>query len=175
MVPNVSEEVVLQLKNLKPGNCIAFGMAFKVPITMYIDLPDPRPLSNNVDLEDVWYHEIAEETDNADGGLALGANTAQANQQMMAAQEVRPQQVQTANNSQVLGATVPQQVAPQTPMQQPPMQQPPMAGAVQAAPMPQTVGVAPMPQQAQVLGGAAVPTAPVAQAPQGKFITQVPA
>lgn len=55
MVPNISSEVVLQLKNLKPGNCIAFGMAFKVPISMYIDLPDPRPLSNNVDLETVWY------------------------------------------------------------------------------------------------------------------------
>lgn len=55
MVPNISEEVVLQLKNLKPGNCIAFGNAFKVPITMYIDLPDPRPLSNNVDLTNVWF------------------------------------------------------------------------------------------------------------------------
>ena len=55
MIPNISSEVVLQLKNLKPGNCIAFGSAFKVPTVMYIDLPDPRPLSNNVDLEVVWY------------------------------------------------------------------------------------------------------------------------
>ena len=55
MVPNISSEVVLQLKNLKPGNCIAFGSAFKVPISMYIDLPNPTPLSNNVDLETVWY------------------------------------------------------------------------------------------------------------------------
>lgn len=55
MVPNVSSEIVLQLKNLKPGNCIAFGSAFKVPTSMYIDLPNPRPLSNNVDLENVWY------------------------------------------------------------------------------------------------------------------------
>ena len=29
---------------------------------MYIDLPDPRPLSNNVDLETVWYKEIKETT-----------------------------------------------------------------------------------------------------------------
>ena len=57
MVPYVSNEIVLQLKNLKPGNCIAFGNAFKVPTTMYIDLPNPRPLSNNVDLEKVWYTE----------------------------------------------------------------------------------------------------------------------
>ena len=55
MVPNISSEIVLQLKNLKPGNCIAFGTAFKVPTSMYIDLPNPRPLSNNVDLTKVWY------------------------------------------------------------------------------------------------------------------------
>lgn len=55
MVPNISIEIVQQLKNLKPGNCIAFGSAFKVPISMYIPLPKPRPLSNNVDLERVWY------------------------------------------------------------------------------------------------------------------------
>ena len=60
MVPNVSSEVVLQLKNLKPGNCIAFGSAFKVPISMYIELPNPRPLSNNVDLETVWYKRMQE-------------------------------------------------------------------------------------------------------------------
>ena len=48
-----------QLKNLKPGNAIAFGSAFKVPISLYIDIPNPRPLSNNVDLENVWYKEQA--------------------------------------------------------------------------------------------------------------------
>lgn len=55
MVPNISLEVVAQLKNLKPGNCIAFGNAFKIPVSMYIPLPNPRPLSNNVDLEMVWH------------------------------------------------------------------------------------------------------------------------
>ncbi|MBR6136547.1 MAG: ATP-binding protein [Bacilli bacterium] len=55
MVPNISSEIVLQLKNLKPGNCITFGTAFKVPTSLYIDLPNPKPLSNNVDLQTVWY------------------------------------------------------------------------------------------------------------------------
>lgn len=57
MVPNISIEIVQQLKNLKPGNCIAFGNAFKVPISMYIDIPNPRPMSNNVDINNVWYSE----------------------------------------------------------------------------------------------------------------------
>lgn len=56
MVPNISLEIVLQLKSLKPGNCIAFGNAFRVPISMYIDLPNPRPMSDNVDLTRVWYN-----------------------------------------------------------------------------------------------------------------------
>ena len=60
MVPNISSEIVLQLKNLKPGNCIAFGSAFKVPTTMYIPLPNPRPLSDNVNLEEVWYKETVD-------------------------------------------------------------------------------------------------------------------
>ena len=56
MVPNISIEIVQQLKNLKPGNCIAFGNAFKVPVSMYIDLPNPRPMSNNVDIVGVWFN-----------------------------------------------------------------------------------------------------------------------
>ena len=55
MVPNVTSEMILQLKCLKPGNCIAFGNAFKVPISMYIEKPNPEPLSNNIDIRKKWY------------------------------------------------------------------------------------------------------------------------
>ncbi len=61
MVPNVTQEIMIQLKNLKPGNCIAFGSAFKVPTVMYVDLPNPRPLSNNVDLTKVWYEAAVQQ------------------------------------------------------------------------------------------------------------------
>ena len=47
----------MKLYYLKPGNCIAFGQAFKVPTVMYLDMPDPRPLSNNVDLTKVWFED----------------------------------------------------------------------------------------------------------------------
>ena len=56
MVPNVSQEIIVQLKGLKPGNCVAFGNAFKVPVFMYMDPPNPTPLSNNVDVNQLWYH-----------------------------------------------------------------------------------------------------------------------
>ena len=69
MIPNISMEIVQQLKNLKPGNCIVFGNAFKVPISMYIDLPNPRPMSNNVDINSVWYNESPTLMNNI-GGVA---------------------------------------------------------------------------------------------------------
>lgn len=57
MVPDISKEVVEQLKSLKPGNCIAFGQAFRLPISMHFDKPNPEPLSNNVDITSLWYPE----------------------------------------------------------------------------------------------------------------------
>ena len=75
MVPNVSTEIMLQMKNLKPGNCVAFGSAFKVPTVMYFDMPNPQPLSDNVNLADVWYR------DNAPKHLIQDMNAAQPVQQ----------------------------------------------------------------------------------------------
>ena len=56
MVPSITSEVANQLKGLKPGNCIAFGSAFKVPINMHFEKANPEPLSNNVDIRNIWYN-----------------------------------------------------------------------------------------------------------------------
>ena len=98
MVPNVSSEIVLQLKNLKPGNCIAFGSAFKVPTSMYIDLPNPRPLSNNVDLEKVWYNSPVQKPQNS-------------------VQNIMQQQVNTSNFFQQAPNRVVNQTTNQVPIQ----------------------------------------------------------
>ena len=98
MVPNVSSEIVLQLKNLKPGNCIAFGSAFKVPTSMYIDLPNPRPLSNNVDLEKVWYNSPVQQPQNS-------------------VQNIMQQQVNTSNFFQQAPNRVVNQTTNQVPIQ----------------------------------------------------------
>ncbi len=57
MVPNMSEELVSKLKTLQPGNALAFGSAFKVPVAVEIDRPNPEPLSNNSDICRIWYGE----------------------------------------------------------------------------------------------------------------------
>ena len=77
IVPNVSQEISLQLKNLKPGNCIAFGFAFRVPTVMYLPLPDPMPLSSGVDLDSVWYGS----GDQNEQGDVMNILTDQASQQ----------------------------------------------------------------------------------------------
>lgn len=120
MVPNVSSEVVLQLKNLKPGNCIAFGNAFKVPTAMYIDIPNPRPLSNNVDLEKVWYVKKKETAANqplpaqADPNSVANIMAQQAQnmavQQTPSVQQVQPQTVQPQQMMQANPTMQPQQV-----------------------------------------------------------------
>lgn len=58
MVPNVSAEIVDKIKSLKPGNCVAFGSAFKIPIYVYVIEPSPTPLSNNVDMKKVWHQDV---------------------------------------------------------------------------------------------------------------------
>ena len=77
MVPNISSEILMQIKNLEPGSCVAFGSAFKIPVSMHFFLPNPRPLSANVDLCDVWYRqnnnvEVKEQEQNA--SIRVGEN-----------------------------------------------------------------------------------------------------
>jgi len=55
MVPNVSDEVLAILKTLQPGAAIAFGSAFKVPVSVKMIKPDPEPYSSNSDVAKIWY------------------------------------------------------------------------------------------------------------------------
>ncbi len=55
MVPNVTDEIVEKLKILQPGNCMAFGVAFKLPLRIKLDMPNPTPLSENIDVGTCWY------------------------------------------------------------------------------------------------------------------------
>ena len=55
MVPNITEETVELIKTLQPGHCVGFGMAFKVPVQITMDMPNPAPLSDNADIVSSWY------------------------------------------------------------------------------------------------------------------------
>ena len=55
MVPNITEEVVKRLRILQPGNAMAFGTAFKVPVLTRIDKPNPAPSSSSCDISASWF------------------------------------------------------------------------------------------------------------------------
>lgn len=55
MVPNVTDETIKRLRILQPGNCIAFGNAFKIPILIKLAMPDPMPSSSNCKISDIWF------------------------------------------------------------------------------------------------------------------------
>lgn len=55
ILPNVSSGLIQKLKTFHPGTCIAYGSAFKMPVVVNVDEPNPGPLSQNVDISRTWY------------------------------------------------------------------------------------------------------------------------
>ena len=55
MVPNITNEIVKRLRVLQPGNCVAFGSAFHVPVMVKLDKPSPPPSSSSVDISANWF------------------------------------------------------------------------------------------------------------------------
>ena len=55
MVPNITNEIIKQLRILQPGNCIAFGNGFKVPVFIKMEMPNPAPSSSSCDISGVWF------------------------------------------------------------------------------------------------------------------------
>ena len=54
MLPNISAEIVEKQKSLQPGTCMAFGLAFKVPMIVKMQMPDPAPSSSSCDVVATW-------------------------------------------------------------------------------------------------------------------------
>lgn len=54
MLPNMSSDVLEKLNALQPGTCVAFGSAFKIPMIIRFDMPNPEPYSANADVLARW-------------------------------------------------------------------------------------------------------------------------
>lgn len=54
MVPNISDEIVEKQKTLQAGTCLGFGMAFRIPLIVKMEMPNPAPWSGNCDVVSIW-------------------------------------------------------------------------------------------------------------------------
>ena len=54
MIPNISAEIVEKQKSLQPGTCMAFGKAFKVPMIVKMEMPNPEPSSSSCNVVACW-------------------------------------------------------------------------------------------------------------------------
>ena len=54
MLPNISGDVIDKLNSLQSGTLVAFGNAFKIPLLIKMDMPDPAPYSSNADIINRW-------------------------------------------------------------------------------------------------------------------------
>ena len=54
MIPNINTDVVDKQKSLQSGTCLAFGSAFKIPVIVKLDMPNPAPRSANSDIIRYW-------------------------------------------------------------------------------------------------------------------------
>ena len=54
MLPNISADVIEKQKVLQPGNCVGFGGAFKLPMVIKMEMPNPAPNSNSCNVNKCW-------------------------------------------------------------------------------------------------------------------------
>lgn len=54
MLPNINAEIIEKQKSLQAGTCVAFGSAFKVPIIVHFEMPNPAPASGNCNVLESW-------------------------------------------------------------------------------------------------------------------------
>ena len=55
MTSSVPTEELLKLKTLRRGIALGFGSAFATPFLVQLDMPDPPPMSNNVNITKTWF------------------------------------------------------------------------------------------------------------------------
>ncbi len=100
MLPNISADVIEKQKVLQPGNCVAFGSAFKIPMICKLEMPDPMPYSTNCNVSGCWGQKMQAATTGqtpiANNYVTEGVPTGNITQQM-GAQGMNPAGVSNTN------------------------------------------------------------------------------
>lgn len=77
MLPNISQDILDKQKVLQPGTCVGFGGAFKIPMIVKMEMPNPMPYSSNCDVSGCWKmngNENVEVKSNLNSGVVNNFN-----------------------------------------------------------------------------------------------------
>ena len=58
-IPHITEDIIEKQKALQAGTCLGFGLAFKIPLIVKMEMPNPAPLSGNCNVVKIWKEEIS--------------------------------------------------------------------------------------------------------------------
>ena len=53
-IPHITDDIIEKQKALQAGTCLGFGLGFKIPLIVKMEMPDPAPLSGNCDVVRIW-------------------------------------------------------------------------------------------------------------------------
>jgi len=97
MVPNISDEIVEKQKTLQSGTCLGFGMAFRIPLIVKMQMPDPAPYSGNCDVVTIWSGNTKKEQKTNNESVVTSAPT-DVSQQQVVTPQFTSVEVPTVNN-----------------------------------------------------------------------------
>ena len=53
-IPHITDDIIEKQKALQSGTCLGFGLGFRIPLIVKMEMPDPAPLSGNCDVVKIW-------------------------------------------------------------------------------------------------------------------------
>ena len=53
-IPHITDDIIEKQKALQAGTCLGFGLGFRIPLIVRMEMPDPAPLSGNCDVAKIW-------------------------------------------------------------------------------------------------------------------------
>ena len=163
-IPHITDDIIEKQKSLQAGTCLGFGLGFKIPLIVKMEMPDPAPLSGNCDVVTIWNGSgapapVAEQQPQQTQAPAPVQEAAPANNDIaQAMNSMVNQSISTPGEEQApkLVDITPDSIqAPSEPVSQP-------AEAVQNTPAPLVQEAAPA---APAIPSLSIPTAPAVETP----------
>ena len=76
-IPHITDDIIEKQKSLQAGTCLGFGLGFKIPLTVKMEMPNPSPLSGNCNVVSIWSgggSNFSNDQDNVQVGSTLNQN-----------------------------------------------------------------------------------------------------